>query len=133
MSFVKPMIVLLSFTQNALFHSNQSTQAVCPNHLHTSLYSTTSMFYSSTPASLSVTGTCFAECNSLSAFYQIISNSPLIIRWEKAGGGVLCNVTNTPVISLELQQCSVYLCNQWFFFLHEMIIIFYYRSVQQTW
>lgn len=62
----------------------------------------------------SVTETCFAQSSFLSAFYQIISSSPLIIWQEKTGDGVLHSVTNMSVISFELQPWNVYLCNQWF-------------------
>ena len=56
-SVLKPMIVLFFFTQNGL---SLKSHAARPNHLHTSLYSTTPMFYSSAPASLSVMDACFA-------------------------------------------------------------------------
>lgn len=100
-SILKPMIVLFFFTQNGLCHSNQSRHAVCPNHPYTSLYSCTAMFYSSAPAFLSVTDTCFAHLLPVSLLSNNLQ-SPINNSMEKAEDYGLCRETNVLVVSVEL-------------------------------
>lgn len=95
---------VISLPPEWLRRSDPATRAACPNLLHTSPSSTTSMFYSSAPASLGVADTCFAQSSCLLASLQVLASPPLTIRWGKTGEGVLRGVTDA--LSFHLSRGS---------------------------
>lgn len=74
----------------------------------------------------SVTETCFAQSSFLSAFYQIISSSPLIIWQEKTRWcSAQCHKYVSDFIWITAMECLP--LQSMVFFFSCMIIIFYYK------